>query len=195
MPAKSLPKNWRGARATIAVAVLTALAWLILPLLPLDDPDLPGWAILAGSLFVHANFLHLALNLLALILFGRAVEPAVGMPGLILLYLAGHAAAVAAFYFLHPAGLFWLGAGGGAGAVLGAYALLFGRNRAGRGRDRLATWRYALWLCVGWIALALLVGATFLGTLTIYYAPAYAAAFALGLILARPLLRFHYRNA
>jgi membrane associated rhomboid family serine protease len=198
MPAlKRLPKSWRIARATIAIAVLTSLAWLILPLLPLGDAvqDLPTWAVLGASLFIHASFLHLGLNLLALILFGRAVEGAVGSLGFILLYLAGHAAAVGAFQLLHPAGLFWLGAGGGAGAVLGAYALLFGRNRAERGRDRLAKWRYALWLCVGWIALALLVGATFAGSLTIHYAPAYAAAFLLGIILAKPLILFNYRNA
>ena len=156
---------------------------------------LPLWLAPLTSLSVHAGFLHLLLTVGAFILFGRAVEPATGWFGVLVLAVAGAHAAAGLFLLIHPIGLPWFGAGGPAGAILGAYAVLFGRDRAGRPSPRAACWRFTLWLCVAWILVALLVTATFAGALAIYYFAAYAGPFAIGAILARPLLLLHYRKA
>jgi hypothetical protein len=45
--------------------------------------------------------------------------------------------------------------------VIGAYAMLFGRNRVRVANPQLALWLNALWLVVAWVLLQLLVGITF----------------------------------
>lgn len=214
--ASALRKSWRGAPVTCSLAALTALAWLVassfnwtsvlihqagfLPEQLHAAPDanafIPAWLTPLTTLFVHAGIVHLGLNVLALIAFGRAVEPAVGSVGLLVLYLAGAIVAAAAFFLVHPVeiGLRWVGAGGGVGALLGAYAILFG-GRRGRPWARLARWTYALWLCVGWTLLSMLVVVPAGGFLVVYYAAALVASFATGLLLGRPLLLFRYRKA
>ena len=212
----ALRKSWHAAPVTCSLAALTALVWLVASSLHWSDvlidqasflpeqlgatPDahvaVPAWLTPLTTLFVHIGLAHLALNLLALIAFGRAVEPAVGCVGLLVLYLAGAIAAAAAFFLVHPVeiGLHWAGAGGGTGALLGAYAILFGSRRA-RPKGRLARWTYALWLCVGWTLLSMLVMLPAAGFLVIYYPAALIASFAAGLLLGRPLLLFRYRKA
>ena len=163
--------------------------------LPGDNLLVPSWATPFSTLIAHAGFLHLGLNMLALIVFGRAVEPAVGWFGLLFLYLAGACAAAAGFYFVHPDQVPWVGAGGAVGALLGAQAMLFGRHRAPPGKRRLGVWTYALWLCAGWTVLSLLVVFSFMARYAVYYATPYLAGFAAGGLLAKPLLLLHYRNA
>jgi membrane associated rhomboid family serine protease len=209
-------KSWHAAPATWSLAALTALVWLVafsfqrsdvlihqasfLPQQLGATPDagvvVPAWLTPITTLFVHDGFAQLALNLLALIAYGRAVEPAVGTVGFLILYLAGAIAAAAAFYLVHPVeiGLYWAGAGGGVGALLGAYAVLFGSTRV-RPKARLARWTYALWLCLGWTLLSMLVMTPSAGIFVIYYPAALVASFAAGLLLGRPLLLFRYRGA
>lgn len=216
MAGTALSKGWRTAPATWTLAAITFLVWLaalavqwsgalilqasFLPerLFAAPDPDLfvPVWLTPLTTLFVHAGFIHLALNLVALIAFGRAVEPAAGSLGIILLYVVGAIVAAAAFFLVHPVeiGLRWVGAGGGVGALLGAYAGLFARSRV-RSKARLARWAYALWLCVGWTLLSLLVIVPYAGFFVIYYPAAYVAAFAAGLLLGPLMLLFRYRKA
>jgi membrane associated rhomboid family serine protease len=88
-----------------------------------------------------------------------------------------------------------IGASGAVSAVIGAYAMLFGRNKV-RVRDpRLALWLHALWLMAGWVALQLLIGfASGAEGLGIAVA-AHIGGFLVGVLLARPLLRFRYRKA
>lgn len=217
----ALRRSWHAAPVTLSIAALTALVWLVafslqrtglliqqasfLPEQLGATPDagvvIPAWVTPLTTLFVHDGLAHLALNVLALVAFGRAVEPAVGSLGLLILYLAGAIAAAAVFFLVHPAeiGLHWAGAGGSAGALLGAYAILFGSSRTipkGRlAKARLARWTYALWLCVGWTALSMLVMLPAAGFFVIYYPAALIAAFAAGLLLGRPLLLFRYRKA
>lgn len=207
-------RSWRTAPATWTIAAIAALLWLLaipaqwssaliehasflperLMGLPGDDMLVPAWLTPLTTLFVHAGLIHLSLNLVVLVSFGRAVEPAVGAVGFILLYVAGALAAAGAFFFVHPPGLLWVGAGGGVGAVLGAYAILFGRSRAAS-KARMARWTYALWLCVGWTLLSLLVTVVFAHIFAVYYAAAYVASFVVGLLLGRLLLLFRYRKA
>jgi membrane associated rhomboid family serine protease len=210
----ALRKSWQAAPATLSIALLTALAWLaasslnrmgdlihqasFLPEQLGVTPDagviVPAWLTPLATLFVHAGFAHLALNLLALIVYGRAVEPAVGSFGLLILYVAGAIAAAALFFLVHSVGLRWAGAGGGVGALLGAYAILFGSGRT-RSKARLVRWSYALWLCMGWTMLSMLVMVPAAGFFVIYYPAALVGSFAAGLLLARPLLLFRYRKA
>src|SRR5687768_3548559 len=199
--AGALRATWRSAPVTMSLLLVTTFAWLFavatqwagalvthaafLPerLTGLLDANylVPVGLTPFTTLFVHAGFLHLALNMLVLILFGRIVEPAVGSLGLFLLYLAGAAAAAAGFYLIHPFGFPWVGAGGGVGAVIGAYAMLFGRTRAA-GKGRMARWSYMLWLCVGWTLLSLLITVLFAAGWAVYYAAAAAASYVAGVL-------------
>lgn len=211
---KALRRSWRAAPATATLVAATTIAWLIgvatqwssalvphaafLPerlLGPLGDEWLvPAWLTPLTTLFVHAGFLHLAFNMIALLVFGRAVESAVGSVGLLLLYIVGALVAAGAFFVVHPPLLAWVGSGGGVGAVLGAHAILFGPNRA-PSKARHARWAHALWLCVGWTLLSLLVIYAYAAIWAVYYAVAYIASFAVGLPLGRLLLLFRYRKA
>ena len=79
---------------------------------------------------VHSGFVHLLFNLLILLFCGRSVERVLGGSGIVILYLVGAYAAAAAQYPLDPdATVPMVGASGAISAVLGAYAMLFGRNK------------------------------------------------------------------
>ena len=65
-----------------------------------------------------------------LLFCGRSVERVLGGRGIVILYLVGAYAAAAAQYAADPAQTVpMVGASGAISAVLGAYALLFGRNK------------------------------------------------------------------
>jgi membrane associated rhomboid family serine protease len=210
------PESWRAAPATIALGALTALAWLIAAALGLGDgaavwggfiPErvagLPGDHVLAPvwltpltATFVHAHIVHLAFNMLILLYCGRAIEPIVGTVGLIVLYVVGAYAAAAGHLLLHLESFApMVGASGAISAVLGAYALLFGRNRVKVASPGLAALLYALWLAAAWVVLQLLTGFAFRTGGTGIAIGAHIGGFLAGLILARPLLLFRYRKA
>jgi membrane associated rhomboid family serine protease len=210
------PESWRRARATLAIAGATAIAWLIPNLLGIGDlaaiwggfiparvGGLDGDGALAPvlltpltSTLVHAGLIHLAFNLLILLFCGRAVENIIGPVGLLTLYLTGAYAAAAAHYAVNPADMTpVVGASGAISAILGAYAMLFGRNRVKISNPTLAIWVNALWLAAAWIGLQLLVGLTFgTGGPRIAIA-AHIGGFLVGLLLVKPLLLLRYRNA
>ena len=97
-----------------------------------------------------------------LIFCGRSVETMLGGRGIVILYLVGAYAAAAAHYAAEPARpMPMVGASGAISAVLGAYAMLFGRNQVKVANPALATWLNALWLGAAWIGMQLLVGFTF----------------------------------
>ena len=90
-----------------------------------------------------------------------------------------------------------VGASGAISAVLGAYAMLFGRNRVKVANPTLALWLNALWLAAAWVGLQLLIVGI---TVRDRAAPAIAIAahiggFLAGLLLAKPLLLLRYRDA
>ncbi|MDP8994485.1 MAG: rhomboid family intramembrane serine protease, partial [Pseudomonadota bacterium] len=77
------PQSWQTARVTLAIAAVTAAAWLVVALLGLEvdaavaagfiplraglsdtAPMLPFWLTPLTATLVHAGFAHLALNLL-----------------------------------------------------------------------------------------------------------------------------------
>jgi membrane associated rhomboid family serine protease len=88
-----------------------------------------------------------------------------------------------------------IGGSGAISAVLGAYAMLFGRNRVRITNPTLAVVVNALWLAAAWIGLQLLIGMTFSTFAARIAIAAHIGGFLLGLLLAKPLLIFRYRNA
>jgi membrane associated rhomboid family serine protease len=209
--------------ATVAISVVTALLWLFATLIASPEQTamvlgfiparFSGLVQLPGAVpafltpftatLAHANIYHLAFNLLIFIWCGSQVERVLGRVGLIALYLVGAYASalaqwlsVAARPITDPA---WLqptiGASGAISAIVGAYALSFGRAKRVTGNLRTDRWINVAWLMVAWIVLQIMMG--WLGNQQGYLlaTPAHIGGFAAGLLLQRPLLLFHYRNA
>jgi len=91
------------------------------------DPS--GEAIkLISSMFLHADFLHLAWNMLFLHIFGDNVEDALGRPRYLAFYLTAGICGALAQYISGP--LSWIpmvGASGAIAGVLGGYLVLYPR--------------------------------------------------------------------
>jgi membrane associated rhomboid family serine protease len=211
------PENWRAAPVTLWVAGIIAAAWLIASTIGMAEHATiwggfiparlsgpvqaetalaPAFLTPLTATLVHSGFAHLAFNLLILLFCGRSVESLLGSRSFILLFLIGAYAAAAAQYVVDPAETIpMVGASGAISAVLGAYAILFGKNRVKVAHPTLALWLHVLWLAAAWIGLQLLVGLTFeTGGARIAVA-AHIGGFLVGLALARPLLLFRYRTA
>jgi membrane associated rhomboid family serine protease len=212
-----LPDNWKNARVTMGIAVVTAAAWLVVTLLGLhewaaigggfiparlayggDEGLAPFWLTPLTSALVHGGLIHLAFNLLILVFCGRPVESVLGPAGLAILYVTGAYAAAGAQYAMDPLSIVpMIGASGAVSAVIGAYAMLFGRNKVKIANQRLALWLNALWLMAAWVALQIVVGyglSAATGGIEVAVA-AHVGGFLAGLLLAYPLLLFRYRKA
>jgi membrane associated rhomboid family serine protease len=100
---------------------------------PLGEAPFPGknvWLAAGISLFLHGGFLHLALNMWSLWIFGNNVEEAFGPAGYLILYLAAGLAATAGFVLANPDSTVPLiGASGAIAGVMGAYLVLFPRHK------------------------------------------------------------------
>ena len=210
------PDNWRAARATLAISAATLVAWLLAVGAGAEDyaaiwggfiplrlsADLTG-AVLAPvaltpltATLVHSGLAHLFLNLLIFLFCGRAVETILGMRGIVILYLVGAYAAAAAHYLANPLEATpMVGASGAISAVVGAYAMMFGRNRVKVANPTVALWLNALWLAAAWIGLQLMVGITFTTAGSRIAVMAHIGGFLAGLLLAKPLLLLRYRGA
>ena len=160
---------------------------------------IPVWLTPLTAAFLHANIIHLAFNLLMLVFCGRPTEAVIGPVGFAILYLVGAYAAAAAHYLIDPTSMTpMIGASGAISAVLGAYALLFGRNKVKFANPTLALWVNALWLMVAWVALNVIVAFTFAsvtGGMFQLAVGAHIGGFLVGLALANPLLLLRYRRA
>ena len=87
-------------------------------------------ATLVTYMFLHATWIHLLGNMLYMWIFARGVERALGSPAFLLFYLLCGATAALVHGALHPlSGSPMIGASGGMSGVLGAYLLLYPRNR------------------------------------------------------------------
>ncbi|MDT9597622.1 rhomboid family intramembrane serine protease [Sphingosinicella rhizophila] len=201
---------------TLAIAIVTAAAWLIASALGLQDlaviwggfiPARVGGVVgdeMLAPVFltpltatvVHAGIIHLGFNLLIHLFCGRATETIIGGRGLLILYIVGAYAAAAAQFFANPEDMRpMVGASGAISAVLGTYAILFGRNRVNVANLALARWLNALWLAAAWIGLQILVGFTFETAGAPLAIAAHIGGFLAGLVLAKPLLLLRYRGA
>lgn len=90
------------------------------------------WLRLLTSLFIHAGWLHLAGNLLFLMIFGVPAERALGAWRFVLLFLLGGALAnLVEAAILASTSAPIVGSSGAVSAVIGAYLGLFPRARLG----------------------------------------------------------------
>ena len=202
--------------ATNIIVALTSLAWVIAVLLgqsaraaysfgflpirvsvpALPFPAVPVFLTPLTATLVHSNLVHLGFNMLILLWCGTQVERVLGAVGLIILYGVGAYAAAAAQWVLDPmASVPVIGASGAISAVIGAYALSFGRAKAFTNNLRLNRWINVAWLLVAWAVLQAMMG--WLGDQQGYLlaTPAHVGGFAVGLLLQRPLLLWRYRKA
>ena len=101
---------------------------------PIDVPQEPGpnpiYLTLLTSMFMHAGWLHLIGNMVFLWVFGDNVEHAISRGLYVLFYLiAGIVASLAQILINPDSPIPSLGASGAVSGVLGAYLVLFPRNR------------------------------------------------------------------
>jgi membrane associated rhomboid family serine protease len=196
-----LPDDLRAAPVTLAIAALTAAAWLIAIPAHVGAPagigwTVPVWLTPLSATLVHSGFAHLFLNLIMLAFCGRSVERVLGGTGIVILYLVGAYAAAAAQFAAGPGETVpMVGASGAISAILGAFALLFGRNKVKVAHPGLAALLHALWLAAAWIGLQLLIGLTFETSGMRVAIFAHIGGFVAGLLLARPLLLLKWRGA
>ncbi|HEY3844482.1 MAG TPA: rhomboid family intramembrane serine protease [Acidimicrobiales bacterium] len=84
---------------------------------------------LVTAMFLHLNFLHIAFNMIALVIVGPAVEVMLGKTRFVTLYLLAGLGGSVASYLLSSASEFGAGASGAIFGVMGAYVILAQRRR------------------------------------------------------------------
>ena len=202
--------------ATSIIAIVTALAWVIAVALGKSEqaalalgfiparlsgaavpwPAVPAVLTPLTATLVHSGLMHLGFNLLVFVWCGAAVERVLGNTGLIVLYLVGAFAAAIAQWAVDPgAAVPMIGASGAISAVIGAFALSFGRAKRVSSSPTVNRWVNAIWLMVAWIVLQLMMGWLAGGEGFLLATPAHVGGFAAGLLLQRPLLLWRYRHA
>jgi membrane associated rhomboid family serine protease len=202
--------------ATIAIAVVTAVVWLVTALMGADSraavimgviparlsglieitPAVPAWLTPLSSTLVHGGALHLALNLLMLIWCGTKVERILGAGPIIFLYLVGaYTAAIAQWLSSPVSPTPMIGASGAISAIIGAFALSFGQQKRLVSSPSLNRTLNALWLLAAWIVLQIMTGMLAGVQGYLLATPAHIGGFIAGLLLQRPLLLWRYRSA
>lgn len=157
---------------------------------------LPFWITPLTATLVHGGIVHLALNMVMLVVCGRMLERTIGTWGLITLYAVGAYFAAAGQWALGAGSVVpMIGASGAISALVGAYALLFANQpvpRLGPIPPRVAR---IVWLLAGWVLIQLLIGFATIGGGPGIAIGAHIGGFIAGLVLARPLLLWRYRDA
>lgn len=202
--------------ATNIITAITALAWVIALVLGQSEQvgytfgfiplrvgmpqavqgAVPVFLTPLTATLVHSGLVHLAFNLLILLWCGTQVERIIGASGLVVLYVFGAYAAALAQWGVNPHGnVPVVGASGAISAVMGAFALSYGRARAFTNNLAWNRWINVAWLMAAWVVLQLMMG--WLGNQQGYLlaTPAHVGGFAAGLLLQRPLLLWRYRHA
>lgn len=82
-----------------------------------------------SSMFLHANIIHLLGNMLFLWVFGRNIEVKINSLNFLIFYLLCGVISVLAYSLVEDRGLPLIGASGAISGVLGAYLILFPRNK------------------------------------------------------------------
>jgi membrane associated rhomboid family serine protease len=158
-------------------------------------PTIPVWLTPLTCSLLHGSALHLLFNMVMLIYCGRETERALGSGGVAVLYLVGAYAAAAGQWAQNPLSTMpTIGASGAIAAIIAAYALLFGRNRARRVGPLSASLLHALWLGAAWTVINLLINLAMLSAQPVAVG-AHIGGFLAGLILTRPILLWRYRKA
>lgn len=102
----------------------------------LFGPSVAGgeWYRLLTGAFLHASLLHVGFNMFALYFLGRLLEPAIGTPRFVFLYVASLFGGAFGALLLSPDALTY----GASGAVFGIFGAAFAIAR-GRGLDAVAS--------------------------------------------------------
>ena len=91
---------------------------------------IPTWATMLTAMFIHGGLMHFIGNMLFLWVFGDNIEDTFGHIRYLAFYLAAGALATLSHYAIEPASQTPLvGASGAISGVMGAYLLLYPRNR------------------------------------------------------------------
>ncbi len=203
----------RPPRVTQAIVVATAVAFLaqmflggphvemqggFIPArataaLPFDA--VPYWLTPLTATLLHGGILHIALNLMMFIICGQQVESVLGGWRLALLYVAGAYGAASAQYLVDPSSMVpMIGASGAISAVLGTYALMFGRGKV-RSIGPLSAFAVrGIWLAVAWTAIQWAISfASSAGPFGVATA-AHVGGFLTGLLLTPAFLEWRYRR-
>jgi membrane associated rhomboid family serine protease len=202
--------------ATNIIAAITALAWVIAVLLGQSDraavamgfiparlsgaalsfAAVPAFLTPLTATLVHSGPIHIGFNLLVFVWCGTAVERVLGKSGLVLLYLVGAYAAALAQWAVDPMGIVpMVGASGAISAIVGAFALSFGRAKQVSGSPTINRWVNVVWLLAAWVVLQMMMGWLAGGQGYLLATPAHVGGFAAGLLMQRPLLLWRYRKA
>lgn len=210
-----MPVKPGSGRVTNGIAIVTALCWVVALLFgrAVDVGAmagfvpgriggevtvigaLPVWLTPLSATLVHADLFHLGFNMLMLVWCGRQVESALGGWLLALLYGVGAFAAAGAEYALSPASpVMVIGASGAISAVLAVYALVFSEQKVKPFAGLPLHVVRALWLGISWIAIQALIGFALNNGTGGIAVGAHVGGFVVGLLLARPLLRWRYRE-
>ncbi|SFP63595.1 rhomboid family intramembrane serine protease [Sphingomonas rubra] len=156
---------------------------------------LPAWLTPATATLVHGGVAHLLLNLVIMIFCGKQVERALGGASIALLYGIGAYAGALGHWAFSPGSILpMIGASGAVSAIVAAYALLFGERRTRAIGPFSADVLHVAWLAAAWIGIQLLMGVAGFAGASVAIG-AHIGGFAAGLVLTRPLLRWHYRHA
>lgn len=157
---------------------------------------LPAWLTPLSATLLHDGPAHLAFNMLMLFYCGRFVEHVVGPVALAVLYVAGAFASALAQFLADPASTVpMIGASGAISAVVGAYALFYGRRQANAIGPIPARIVHIAWLAAAWVAIQLLFGIAVASTGVQLAVAAHIGGFIAGLVLARPLMLWRFRRA
>lgn len=112
--------------------------WTVIPVeitqgidLRVNGPTLdPTWLTVFTAMFMHGGLLHLAGNMVFLVIFGNNIEDALGRVKYLLFYLLSGIAATVVQIMAGPNSIVpMLGASGAIAGVLGAYLVLYPRAR------------------------------------------------------------------
>ena len=94
------------------------------------DTPIPTWGTLVTSMFIHGGLLHLAGNMMFLWVFGGNLEARLGHVKYLGFYFVTGVAATLCHWVVEPASPIPLvGASGAIAGVMGAYLMLYPRNR------------------------------------------------------------------
>ena len=156
--------------------------------------SVPASLTLVTSLFLHAGWTHLLLNLVFLGWVGKYCEWAIGRWRFAGLYLLSGVAGGLLQFLVQPASLApVVGASGAIAGVFGAYAVLFARNnvvaRTVFGVGVSSEVLTAAWYAATWIGLQLLTGLVFNGGSSGIAIWAHIGGFVTGLLFAQPFKR------
>jgi membrane associated rhomboid family serine protease len=202
--------------ATNVLSAVIALAWVLALLSGMDDQialmlgfiparlsgvEVPWSAVPAlltplSATLVHSGPLHIVFNLIVFLWCGAAVERVLGRSNLLILFVVGaYVAAIAQWATDLRAVTPMVGASGAISAIMGAFALSFGRPKPFTKSFTLNRWINIAWLLAAWVVLQLMMSWLMGGQGYLLATPAHIGGFAAGLLLQRPLLLWRYRTA